>query len=350
MSASRPERTRSRGRTSRRRRERLYLVAVAIVGFGALLLVVGTVVLTRLLATDPGTPTSDELPPAPTSLPEVPLDYVALGDSYAAGPGLLPARSDPVACERGRSNYPAYLAQWLSVRRYADVSCTGAMTPSVTAPQVRPDGTTVPPQLDAVTPGTDLVTLTLGGNDRGVFQRIVTDCPGDSDCFRALDDLGPDAPDVTVAGLADRTVDTIERIREVAPRALVVVVGYPAIFPPDDEGCEELGFSGRALTEARAYLDDVADALAGAAARTGVMFVEMRTAGAQHHVCSDDPWMAGQVALDGTTRPWHLYQQGMRSIASVVLQQLTGSPAPAGTSPAQPPADSLVTNPPAAEG
>ena len=59
---------------------------------------------------------------------------------------------------------------------------------------------------------------------------------------------------------------------------------------------------------------------------------------------------AGRVAPAGTTRIWHLYEQGMRAIADVVLEQLTGSPAPTGTGPALPPAASLVTNPPITEG
>ncbi|MGH3926352.1 MAG: SGNH/GDSL hydrolase family protein, partial [Pseudonocardiaceae bacterium] len=36
--------------------------------------------------------------------------YVALGDSFAAGPFILPQRTDPLGCARSTRNYPALVA------------------------------------------------------------------------------------------------------------------------------------------------------------------------------------------------------------------------------------------------
>ncbi|HVK36487.1 MAG TPA: SGNH/GDSL hydrolase family protein, partial [Microlunatus sp.] len=51
---------------------------------------------------------------APVTAPgPAPVDYVALGDSFSAGPLVPEARSDPAGCFRSTNNYPAYLAGYL---------------------------------------------------------------------------------------------------------------------------------------------------------------------------------------------------------------------------------------------
>jgi hypothetical protein len=91
-----------------------------------------------------------------------PQHYVALGDSYASGPGIPAQRADPMGCQRSTHNYPALLAQALRIRDYTDVSCGGARTDDMTTPQpVRPGPN--PAQFDALRPNTGLVTVTIGG-------------------------------------------------------------------------------------------------------------------------------------------------------------------------------------------
>src|SRR3954447_18775799 len=104
------------------------------------------------------------------------LDYVALGDSYAAGPGIPNqiAVDTPPGCAQSDHNYPHDLAALASFVQLTDVSCSGADTEDMTAPQVTQAGTN-PPQLDAVTKATDAVTLTIGGNDIG-FGSIIVSC------------------------------------------------------------------------------------------------------------------------------------------------------------------------------
>ena len=53
--------------------------------------------------------------------------YVAMGDSYSAGPFIGTMRSDPEGCARSLQNYPAFLADWLDVATYTDVSCSGRL-------------------------------------------------------------------------------------------------------------------------------------------------------------------------------------------------------------------------------
>ena len=88
--------------------------------------------------------------------------YVALGDSYASGPGIPVQRADPVGCQRSTHNYPARLAAALGIGDYIDVSCGGARTDNMLVSQPVRLGPH-PPQFDALTPDTDLAGGLLGG-------------------------------------------------------------------------------------------------------------------------------------------------------------------------------------------
>src|ERR1051326_4231915 len=66
--------------------------------------------------------------------------YVALGDSYTAGPFIPVQQDDPVGCLRSDHNYPHLVAAILGFR-LRDVSCSGATTQDMTSPQ---DVTPVP--------------------------------------------------------------------------------------------------------------------------------------------------------------------------------------------------------------
>ena len=92
------------------------------------------------------------------------IDYVALGDSYVAAPHT-PYRELSVPCYRADENYPRLLADMLPNTTLTDVSCTGATTAAMTKQQLPG----VLPQLDAVSESTDLVTITVGGNDELFF-------------------------------------------------------------------------------------------------------------------------------------------------------------------------------------
>src|SRR3954451_8851072 len=98
--------------------------------------------------------------------------YVALGDSYAAGP-LIPVQLPPFGCLKSSSNY-AHLAQLtFNYPEFADPTCSGAKTGDMTQTQTVTPGPN-PPQFDSLSPDTALVTLQIGGNDIG-FSSIAQD-------------------------------------------------------------------------------------------------------------------------------------------------------------------------------
>src|SRR3954452_22913272 len=108
--------------------------------------------------------------------------YVALGDSYVAGPGI-PLPIKPWGCLKSDHNYAHLAAPRLGLD-LRDPSCSGAETDDMTATQgVWPDPN--PPQFDALGADTTLVSLGIGGNDIG-FSSLAEDCfstsPNGSPC------------------------------------------------------------------------------------------------------------------------------------------------------------------------
>src|SRR5690606_12462849 len=100
---------------------------------------------------------------------------VSFGDSFASGPLVLPTRLKSGGCMRSVNNYASLLADHLSVNAFTDASCISATTEDFWAPQ-NSLGTINPPQLNALSSDTTLVTFgTMGGNDIGLVG-LALDC------------------------------------------------------------------------------------------------------------------------------------------------------------------------------
>ena len=111
----------------------------------------------------------------PTSPSSPPDTYVALGDSYTAGP-IIPLQIPPYGCLKSDHNYPHLAAPSTALPKFVDISCSGATTDEMTNPQdVFPDGPN-PTQLSALDFMTGVVSLTIGGNDIG-FTRSPRTAP-----------------------------------------------------------------------------------------------------------------------------------------------------------------------------
>ena len=164
--------------------------------------------------------------------------YVALGDSYAAGLGLTgtDTAANGGACGRSTSNYPHQVAAALDLV-LTDVTCSGAVVSDLAGSQ-QAGGTAVPPQFDALTADTRLVTLTIGGNDLG-FSAIAQYCAsldGPDGPVRGGDGQAADCESHYVTGgddtLATELTDTLRpalttalaTIKDRSPQAAVLVV------------------------------------------------------------------------------------------------------------------------------
>ena len=166
--------------------------------------------------------------------------YVAMGDSYTAAPGVQPPDGfSPIRCGQSAANYPHLVAAALNLS-LTDVSCGGAKTENFTKPQVFPPSPpfpleVAPPQFNALSAATEVVTVSMGGNDGNLFGTLVQGCT-------ALDFGKPNvgAPcQEHFEGFVTATREAFKPIQEaalaeihtLAPNAKVFFVGYPDITP-----------------------------------------------------------------------------------------------------------------------
>ncbi|EHY90045.1 SGNH/GDSL hydrolase family protein [Saccharomonospora azurea] len=249
---------------------------------------------------------------------ESPVHYVALGDSYTSAPGTGRPVGSPGGCDRSDNNYPHLVAAALKPDTFVDTSCGGATTEHLTRPQQTADGTN-PPQLNAVTPDTTLVTVGIGGNDVGLVELA-------GQCAEVAADGGECGESAAVEDRVGNTVaavaSAVRAVRDKAPEARVLVVGYPAILPGDPAACADvLPHAPGDLAALREGLDLLNHVLEQQANTHGAEFVDTTSATAKHHLCAAEPWIEGLESTTGAA-PLHPTAAGERAMADAVLAAL----------------------------
>ncbi len=263
------------------------------------------------------------------------VDYVAMGDSFSAGPFIGTMRTDPTGCARSRDNYPAFLADWLGVASYTDVTCSAAVTADLYGPMRLFDGNTTGPQLDAVSADTDLVTIGMGGNDFSIYDSLIR-CQDGAACPVA--DLKADARKV-----AGRIKKAVRRIQEVAPEAAIYVVGYPDILPAEG-ACRAVGVAADVLGPVAEIAGVLNASLRKGATAGGASYVDMEAVSEGHDVCAKGrAWVNGPRFRAGIAAPFHPKINGMRAVASEIFTTITGEE-PDVTEYADPEPDAVVLN------
>jgi lysophospholipase L1-like esterase len=252
-----------------------------------------------------------------------PDTYVALGDSYVAGP-LIPSQStQPLGCLRSNRNYPSVARPSITVKRFVDVSCSGATTDDMFAAQGVSPGPPNPPQLDAVDARTKVVTLGIGGNDigfSGIVQGCATQNPFGKGCKPTYVHDGRDELSERIAAVAPDVDRVLAAIESRAPKAQVFVVGYPTILPNTGSGCYPVV---PILPSDVPYLRDktkeLNTMLRTRAIAAGVHFVDIATPSIGHDVCtgSGTRWVEGLIPST-VAAPVHPNAAGMRATATTV--------------------------------
>lgn len=258
----------------------------------------------------------------PRSVDRRPIrSYVALGDSFVAGPGIADVRNGSGFCFQSDHNWPSLLARSLDVGSFTDVSCIGAATRDILAERAIP-GAVVRAQLAAVKKHTDLVTVGIGGNDGDLFTSLLSACTQQADvCGSFADDTAPAILKTTVPDV----VDVLDRIRDEAPDATILLVGYLRVLP-DSGTCSAIGIPADDVGRGSDAEQELDRALAEAARRAGVDFVSMRKASRGHDVCAGaDAWVNGATADGHDGVAFHPRLAGMRAVAEHVLAAITES-------------------------
>lgn len=238
--------------------------------------------------------------------------YVAMGSSYAAGPGIAPYQDGaPARCARSTRNYASQLA----VKRglaLIDVSCSGAKTSAILQSWGE-----LPAQIDAVTPDTALVTITIGGNDIGLVGGLF----GASCRQRAEADCAPQtAPtEADYAALRAAMIRMVAAIRERAPKARIVLVDYPTILPARGS-CAATPLGAADADAARAKAARLRAITRDVAAAQGAIVLSASDLSRGHDACAADPWMNGYPAPGAA--PYHPNLAAMTAIAEALDKAL----------------------------
>lgn len=251
--------------------------------------------------------------------------YVALGDSFTAGPGVPDQRPDAGSCARSDRNYPTLVARALRPTAFTDVSCSGAVAADITGAA---DET--PAQIDALGPDTTLVTISIGGNDAG-FAPTTVACVA----LSLLDPDGAPCRDHFTSGGVDRLAEAVDAvgpragavlaaIRQRAPRARVLLVGYPSLMPRSKEECAvDQPIAAGDMPYLRSLNKRLNRVLADQAADAGVTFVDTFASSVGHDGCQAPQvrFVEGILGAQGAA-PVHPNARGMRDMAEQVLAEI----------------------------
>ncbi len=273
-----------------------------------------------------------------------PVDYVALGDSFSAGPLIQVQRLDPLGCLRSTNNYPAFLAGYLGVASYVDVTCSGAETEDL---RNREQTTIVPgpspaPQVQALSAETDLVTIGIGGNDFGLFGSMISDCeavapsdPKGAPCRRHFTNRkGVDTKLRDAERIEKKVRKVLKAVERRAPDAEVYVVGYPRLLPQKGT-CKAVKFAAGDYRWGNKVEKRLNRSLKRAAKARGAAYLDLYPASRGHDACAgSEAWINGSTLKPLRAANFHPFKRGMRGAAQEIYRQMTGGKtAPAGILP-----------------
>jgi lysophospholipase L1-like esterase len=286
-------------------------------------------------------PAAQAAPPAHAG----PKTMVALGDSFAAGP-LVPPQVDqrPWGCLRSSLNYAHQVAAALDLE-LTDVTCSGASTKHFWEthgvspdkelaengmPLIAPDHPGNPPQLDALGPDTDVVTVQIGGNDIG-FGGIASTCAEAAVTFGSCSEaVAAGQPFERIAATAPKLRAVLEEVHRRSPAADVYVLGYSGIFRIGEEAsCPAMGVGeddARYLRSIQEALNDMIRSVADEPGRSysaATTYVDVYGPSAGHTAC-DLPlvrWVEPFVPVNAAA-PVHPNLGGMTAIRDILVDEI----------------------------
>jgi lysophospholipase L1-like esterase len=268
-------------------------------------------------------------------------NYVALGDSFTAGPVIPNQLDDPIGCFRSDHNYPHLVAASLRIPKFVDASCSGAGTEDMTSPQDVNPGPDNPPQFDRLGAQTQVVTIGIGGNDIGyseIIQTCATPNRSGTPCQDHYVHGGDDEISNRIAETAPKVGDVLDGIHSRSPDARVFVVNYLSLLPETGSGCwPQVPFADADVPYLRAKEHELNGMLAEQAANNDATLVDAFAASIGHDACQAPGarWVE-PLATASPAAPGHPNQLGMECTAVVVT---------AAIAPAAPPDPALCAPP-----
>jgi lysophospholipase L1-like esterase len=174
-----------------------------------------------------------------------------------------------------------------------------------------------PPQIDAVTSNTKLVTMTIGGNDVDYVATALECGLLGPACIEVADRKTINAE---FEKLPHSLESLISAIRAKAHAVTIVLVAYPRLVPP--KPCAALNYTPpatRLVASIGARLERVFVSVARA---THILLADPYVLGANHGPCAGDKrWVVGLVPDNGA--PYHPTAAGHREMARLVERALS---------------------------
>ena len=244
--------------------------------------------------------------------------YVAIGSSFAAGPGIAPrAPRSPRAAGRSERNYAHLLAVRLGLQ-LDDRTFSGATVAQIAGVAVDQRRS---PQVEAVGPATRLVTITAGGNDVGFLPRLtLASLPAPLRLprwRRRVVELGdPRAVDDAFRALRSDLETLCQTIRSRSD-AVIVLTDYLTILPFEPE--RDVTPMPSAIRDwGRGIAGRLTQVIAGVADSEGATFAALGDASRDHHAWAESPWTSRfHLSLRGGA-PYHPNAAGMEAAARLV--------------------------------
>jgi len=286
------------------------------------------------------------------------LNYVALGDSYSSGEGALankdetqflkdPGYGDTRACHRSPLAYSRIIDGDLTLELEAFRACSGAASADVISRAQSDAGRTITSrQIDHVDASTGLITITIGGNDPQVgFVDIIKKCLSVADgCYPALPEVQAAMKKLGSSATRENLKATYEAILKKAPKAKLLVLGYPDMTPGKKANGTYKPMCG---SMARGDLDgpnsDITKALSALTAKLNssissavkdtakshsgrIYFLSTTSAGAPfkgHDLCSSTPYMNDFLLPPREKYSFHPNSKGQQAYAKIVSTFIT---------------------------
>jgi lysophospholipase L1-like esterase len=254
---------------------------------------------------------------------------VALGSSFAAGPGIEPI-ADRGAMRSAR-NYPHVLAEHFGAQ-LTDLTVSGATIATILSKTQRSlRAARFAPQLDGVPDDADLATVTIGGNDLKYMAGLIgTSAVGQ---LRRLPVVGGPASSVLAhvtlpqpktadyECVAEGIATITQQLRSRAPRVRVVLVDYFTVFGPDARPSADVPLRRSEIEQFRSIGESLARAYAVAAERTGADLVKVSELSAAHGLGSSEPWLVW-FRHSSSAAPYHPNAAGMQAVADAIAAHL----------------------------
>ncbi|HEX5927023.1 MAG TPA: GDSL-type esterase/lipase family protein [Baekduia sp.] len=245
---------------------------------------------------------------------------LALGDSYSSGPGggdyEHGTDGDGNTCFRSANAWPLQFAGRLGLTALHSLACSGATTRLAS-------------QVDRIKGNPGMITLTIGRNDVR-FAEVLQQCI-EHNCVKAF--TKPDGGDIVedrIARLRAKLPGVYRSVAAHAPRARVIVMDYPRLFPtikatrpaPDCAVLRQITSDEADYLNERITSLDVA--ISDAAAEAGVGFVDVADAFDGRPLGCRPPSYLNRQSLHLNRLPasFHPNVDGYRRLADVFASRL----------------------------